>query len=304
MEFTFNNHLKYTIKDRSFGFRKTPYEKYQVSVGKIDLDYYQKNTWKTEQYRIGSLVLDNLGKDFVLLYSGLNSELILRILLSLNIKPILIFIRFVGNYNLEEYYHAVKTANDLGIELSVFDYDIVDNFHSGELTEFADSFQCSTIMQAVLCHSVHKLQSPTIIGQKTIFRKKITLNNVDWYYSFPETANASNIRYSLKYHIPVISEWFSYTPESIAYLLDNIDLNSETYKFKLSTNSTQNQIFNQLIPKLTITTHKTGYENLYGLMTEFLLRGSRFHGGFDNNIDGINLKELKTQLYGDGYDNS
>lgn len=304
MEFTSNNHLKYTIKNRLFGLRETPYEKYSVSVGKIDKEYYKKNTWQTEQYRVGSLVLENIGKDFVLLYSGLNSECILRILLSANIKPILIFIRFVGDYNLNEYYHAVKTANDLGVELSVFDYDIVDNYHSGELTEFADSFQCGNIMQAVLCHSVHKLQSPAIIGQEIIFRKKVTLNNVDWCYYFPETSNASFIKYSIKHHVPVISEWFSYTPESIAYLLDNIDLYTETYKFKVSTNSTQNQIFNELMPELTMTTHKNGYENLYGLMTEFLLRGSRFHGGLDKTVDGITLKELKTQLYGDEYDNS
>ena len=299
MEFTHNNHLTYTIKDRLFGFRNTPYEKYNVSVGRIDKQYYQHNTWQTEQYRVGSLVTENIGKDFVLLYSGLNSECILRILLSLNIKPILIFIRFVGDYNLNEYYHAVKTAHDLGIELSVFDYDIVDNYHSGELTEFADSFQCSNIMQAVLCHSVHKLQSPAIIGQELIFRKTVNLNNVDWCYYFPELSNSSTIRFSLKYNMPLISEWLSYTPEAIAYFLDSIDLNSDTYKYKVSTNSTQNQIFHNLFPELSMTTHKNGYENLYGLATEFYLRGSKFHSGFDKSIDGVSLKDLKAQLYGE-----
>lgn len=301
MEFTYNNHLRYTIKDRLFGFRNTPYEKYIVSVGSIDKQYYQHNTWQTEQYRIGSLVLENIGKDFVLLYSGLNSECILRILLSLNIKPKLIFIRFLGDYNINEYYHALKTANDLGIELTIFDYDIIDNYHSGELSKFADSFQCSSIMQAVLCHSVYKLQSPAIIGQEITFRKKVTLNNVDWCYFFPETSNASMIRFSLKYHIPVISQWFSYTPESIAYLLDNIDLYSEMYKFKVSTNSTQNQIFNELMPELNMTKHKNGFENLDGLAKEFFLRGSRFHNGFDDTIDGVSLKDLRKQLYGNEY---
>ena len=301
MEFTNNNHLTYTINNRTFGFRNTIFERYQVSVGRVDDNYYRNNTWFSEQYRIGSLVLNNIGKDFILLYSGLNSECILRILLSLNIKPILIFIRFIGDYNINEYYHAVKTANDLNVELSVFDYDIIDNYRSGELTEFADSFNCGNIMQAVNCHAIHKLQSPAILGQEIIFRKDVKLKHVDWCYYFPEVSNASTFRYSIKYNMPVISEWFSYTPEAIAYFLDNIDLNSDTYKFKVSTNSTQNQIFHSMYPDLTMTTHKNGYENLYGFATEFYLRGEKLHKGFDENPNGIYIKDLRQQLFGEQY---
>jgi hypothetical protein len=301
MKFTYNNHLKYTIKERLFGFRETPYEKYQVSVGKIDTIYYQQNTWKTEQFRIGSLVLDNIGKDFILLYSGLNSECILRILLSLNITPKLIFIRFVGDYNLKEYYHAVETATNLGVELSVFDYDIINNYHSKELTEFADSFNCGNIMQAVLCHIIQQLQSPVILGQKITLKKNIKLTRADWYYCFPEITNASIMRYSMKYKIPVISEWFSYTPEAIAYFLDNVDLNADTYKFKVSTNSIQNQIFHNMYTELNMTTHKNGYENLYGLSTEFNLRGERLHKEFDNSPNGIYINDLRKQLFGGEY---
>ena len=299
MEFTNNNHLTYTIDNRTFGFRDSIFERYQVSVGRVDNSYYRKNTWLSEQYRIGSLVLNNIGKDFVLLLSGLNSECILRILLSLNIKPKLIFIRFIGDYNINEYYHAVKTATDLNVELSVFDYDIIDNYRSGELTEFADSFNCGNIAQAVNCHIIHKLQSPAVLGQEISFRKDIRRDNVDWCYYFPEDSNASIFRYNIKYNIPVISEWFSYTPEAIAYFLDNIDLNSDTYKFKVSTNSTQNQIFYNMYPDLTMTTHKNGYENLYGFATEFYLRGKKLHKGFDESLNGICINDLRQQLFGE-----
>jgi hypothetical protein len=301
MEFTHKNHLVYTINGLPFEFRNSPFEKYNVSVGRVDLSYYQHNTWLSEQYRIGSLVTNNLGKDFVLLYSGVNSECILRILLSLNIKPILLFIRFMGDYNINEYYHAVRTATNLGITLTVFDYDIIGNYKSGELTEFADSFQCGNIVTAVNCHITNKLQRPTVIGHKTIFRKIIDLQKTTWTYDFPEMLNASTMRYSIKYKIPVISEWFAYTPESIAYFLDKIDLNSDIYKYKVSTNSIQNQIFCDMFPELTMTTHKSGYENLYGFATEFNLRGDSLHKGLGDNTHGIHIDELRKQLFGDTY---
>lgn len=302
MEFTCGNHLTYSINQNKFGYRETPFDRYEVSVGKVDLDYYRHNSWLNEQHRIGSLVLNNIGKDFVLLYSGLNSECILRVLISLNIKPILIFIRFVGDYNLNEYYHAVKTASDLGLELSVFDYDIIDSYRSKELTEFADSINCGNIMQAVLCHVTHKLQSPAIIGQEITFRKDIKLNSADWYYYFPENANASILRYSLKYNIPVISEWFSYTPESIGYFLDKLDFHN--YQYKISTNSVQNQLFLDMFPNLTHINHRNGYENLFGLLTEFNVRGNQLHSGLDHVVSGIRLDDLKLQLFGKEYVNS
>jgi hypothetical protein len=299
MELTYNNHLTYTINNRTFGFRETPYEKYRLSVGKVDMNYFSKNTWLSEQHRIGSLVTDNIGKDFILLYSGLNSECILRILLSLNVKPKLIFIRFAGDHNIAEYYHAVKSATDLGMELSVFDYDIMENYCSGKLIEFADSVQISNVIQAVLFHCIHKLQSPVVLGFETIFRKIISLDKINWCYYFPETIGASHMRYSIKYNIPVISQWFSYTPEAIAYWLVNVELDSDIYKHKVSTNSIQNKIFSELMPNLNMVLHKNGYENLLGLTTEFSLRGM-MHEGLEN-IDGILLDDLRKQLYGEEY---
>jgi hypothetical protein len=52
MNFTLNNHLKYYIGDRLYGYRQHPYEKFTVDIGKVDKEHYAKSNWLLEQYRI------------------------------------------------------------------------------------------------------------------------------------------------------------------------------------------------------------------------------------------------------------
>ena len=61
--FTCNNHLRYTIGGRPFGFRENGAEKYEVSLGKIDKDHYRKNNYRSELIRITDMVYKDFGKD-------------------------------------------------------------------------------------------------------------------------------------------------------------------------------------------------------------------------------------------------
>ena len=112
MNFTHNNHLTYTIGDRLFGFRETPYEKYKVNVGKIDHDYYKTSNWLKEQYRTADIIYKEFGKDLIVMFSGgTDSEIVLRSFLKIGIVPRCCFINFTGDYNIEDKIIAQKICD-------------------------------------------------------------------------------------------------------------------------------------------------------------------------------------------------
>ena len=70
MNFTLNNHLKYTIGGREYGFREEGTDKYKVTVGTIDLAHYRRTNWLLEQFRTADAVYKDFGKDLVVMFSG------------------------------------------------------------------------------------------------------------------------------------------------------------------------------------------------------------------------------------------
>ena len=101
MNFTYQNHLKYYIGDRLYGTRESIFENFNVKVGSIDKHHYTKSNCVNEQTRTARLVLEEFGKEFAIFFSGgTDSEIIVRTFCSLGIKPLIIFIKFKGDYNL------------------------------------------------------------------------------------------------------------------------------------------------------------------------------------------------------------
>ena len=89
MNFTLNNHVKYYIGDRLYGYRQTPYEKYVVETGKIDKEYYKKSNYIQELYRTADLVTQDLGKSPNVMFSGgTDSEMVLRSLKFMSSKAL------------------------------------------------------------------------------------------------------------------------------------------------------------------------------------------------------------------------
>jgi hypothetical protein len=98
MNFTLNNHLKYYLGNRLYGYRTNPYEKFTVKVGEIDPDRYKSSNWIEEQYRTARQVVSEYGKDLVLMFSGgTDSEIVLRSFLKIGITPQIYFIKFIYN---------------------------------------------------------------------------------------------------------------------------------------------------------------------------------------------------------------
>ena len=304
INFTHNNHLSYTIGGRQFGFRENPYEKYEVSVGRIDMDYFRKSSWLQEQYRIADLTYQAFGKDLVVMFSGgTDSEVVLRAYKHIGITPRAAFIRFIGGYNDHELIAAREVTDDLGINLEVIDFDVIDFYRSGYAGELASAVQSHNMAFVAVYSQILKLQAPAIMGGSFTFTRDPSMTGSDWKADFTECESAS-VRLSLKYSVPLIQEWFSYTPEVIGYFMEHPVFQrvvTDRYNYKNFTDSSKNPVFKEWMPSIIGKHKKNGYEYLTGLRheTDFFLK--RLTRRMDRYVDGIPIEVIRIQLFGEQY---
>lgn len=302
MNFTYNNHLKYYINDRLYGFREHPYEKFTVDVGKIDKDHYSKSNWVQEQYRIAELVTHDFGSDFNVMFSGgTDSEIVLRALKHIGAKPNVFFIRFNNGYNHTDYLEAIRITDDMNIKFNVIDFDVVQFYKSGQATEFSKDIQCRQMAYLVVLHHILKLNTPSIMGGELFFQRTTNIDGGKWHYSFRENEDGAAMRFSIKYNIPLVNEWFSYTPEVMAYYIMNPkiqNLFNDRYNYKLGSPSTKNSILREYMPEIVCSMKLTGYENLLGfnfdtyqnLYNDDMVR-------FEPSLDGIYVDDITRKLF-------
>lgn len=306
MNYTYNNHLCYTIGDRKFGFRENPYEHYKVSVGAIDRDYYKKSNWLKEQYRTADTIYKEFGKDLVVMFSGgTDSEIVLRSFLKIGVVPRCCFINFIGDYNIEDRIVAQKICDDLNVKLEVLDFDILGYYNSGQAHEFAESIQCRQIAYLTVYHWINQLQAPSVMGGEMFLRRHTDITGGKWYYVIRENEDGSAMRFTNKYNVPLVNEWFSYTPEMMGYYLDHPGIQSlinTRLNYKLASVSSKNAILKSLMPEIVDKVKTHGYEKLMGFNGEayrslYLTHPKRL----EPSLDGIFIDDLEKQLYGDSY---
>lgn len=301
MNFTFNNHLKYYINNRLYGWRENPYEKYTVTVDKIDKDHYRKSNWLNEQLRTADTIYKELGKDLIVMFSGgTDSEIVIRSFLKIGIKPSCCFIKFKNDYNLDDLKEAKKVTKKLGLKLQIIEFDIIDFYKSGQAFEFSKTIQCRQIAYLCIYFNVLKLNCPAVMGGEMLLRRYVSPTESKWYYTIRENEDASAMRFSIKYNLPLINEWFSYTPEMIAYHLENPKINkliTERFNYKLSSVTTKNEILKEYMPEIFDKVKTHGYEKLMGFNGETYETLYKSHiKRLENSLDGIFIDDLVIQL--------
>ena len=301
--FTHNNHLKYTIDDRLYGIRETPYEKFLVTCGQIDYEYYKKSSWLNEQYRTANLIYDDFGSDIIVMFSGgTDSEIVLRSFKHIGITPRSVFIKFKNDYNIDDFKIADQIARELDIKLEVIEFDVKEFYRSGAAYEFSKTIQCRQIAYLTVYHNILKLQSPAIMGGEMMLRRYVNTTGSQWYYCFRENEDASAMRFSMTYDIPLVNEWFSYTPEMIGYYIDHPDIDrliNTRLNYKMSSVSSKNDILIKLMPDILEKKKTHGYENLMGFNGETYNTLYMSHiKRLESSLDGIFINDLKQQLFG------
>ena len=307
MNFTLNNHLKYWIGDRLYGHRKYPDEKYRVEVGKVDQDYFRTSNWVKEQHRTADAIYKDYRKDFVVMFSGgTDSEIVIRSFVAIGIKPRCVFLRFADELNHDDYLNAQSVCTGLDLVLEVVDFDVKEFYYSGAAAEFSAGIDCRQIAYLNVYYHIKQLGIPAVMGGEMLMRRHVIPKCASkWYYVIRENEDASAIRFSLKYNIPLVNEWFSYTPEMMAYHLQHPKVQwlfSEKFNYKLGSVSTKNEILFEYIPELRKKTKTHGYERLLGFNAESYNVLAKTHiSRLEDSLDGIFIDDLLQMLHGENY---
>jgi len=304
VNFTYQNHLKYWIGERQFGHRQSVTEKYRVQVGAVDRDHYARSNWVNEQSRTADIILREYGSDFVVMFSGgTDSEIVLRAFKQIGVTPRAVFIRFLGDYNQRDLEIAKHVANNLDTPLEIIDFDIIDFYRSGRAQEFAEELQCSQLAYLTVYYHIAKLCVPAVMGGEMLLKRSVNANGSKWFYCFRENEDASAMRFSVKYNIPLVNEWFSYTPEMMGYYLQHPaiqNLINTKYNYKLASVSSKNRILYSYMPELVKKIKTTGFEKLLGFNGEAYAELSRcFTKRLESSLDGIYIEDLVKQLRGE-----
>jgi hypothetical protein len=296
--FTSQNHLSYSIGDGPcYGFRTSPIEKFNVYVGQINKDHYRKSNWREELRRTADSVYKEFGKDLIVYFSGgTDSEIVLRNFLEIGINPKCVVIKFKDDYNLSDVKSAVDLATTLGVKIEIVEFDVVDFYFSGHAKDFGEQIQCTQITYLTIYKNILNLGFPSVMGGECLFYKKIEKDKSYWHYTFRENEDASAMRFSNKFNIPLVNEWFSYTPEMILYFIEHPimqELLNNNILYKLSSVSTKNQVLKSLYPDIRSKNKTHGFEKLLGLNYEAYKEiGMDQIKRLEKDLDGIEINEL------------
>jgi hypothetical protein len=303
MNFTYQNHLRYSIAGREFGSRTNSIEKFKVMIGMIDHDHYKKSNYQQELLRTADLVFRDYGKDFALFLSGgTDSEIVARNFLDIGIKPTCYTIKFKNDYNASDVNEAIDLAKELDIPLNIINFDVKDFMCSGEASEFGKELQCTQITYLMVYYCIKKIGLPAVMGGEAMLRRNISTDPSTWYYCFRENEDASAMRFSNIYKIPLVNEWFSYTPELLLYYLEDPEIyNLVTTKnnYKLSSVSSKNSILKKMLPYIRVREKTHGFEKLLGFNYESYrkLSGEQIYR-LEPSLDGIEYNSIINMLRG------
>lgn len=302
MNFTFNNHLYYKIGERKFGYRESSLEEYNVFCGQADPSIYKKSSWRQELIRTADCVYREYGKDLILFLSGgTDSEIVLRNFLEIGVVPRCVTIKFKHDYNLPDVNEAIAIAKEVGVPLEILDFDVKEFWNSGEAAEFSKEIDCSQITYLTVYYHIKKLSAAAVMGGEQLLKKNVTSNNVYWCHHFRENEDASAMRFSFKYNIPLVNEWFSYTPEMMLYYLEDPDVQNliNNPNYKITSVSSKNSILKKLYPEIRVK-HKThGFERLLGFNIEtYNIMKEKLIPRLITSVDGIPTDSLIKHLRG------
>jgi hypothetical protein len=140
------------------------------------------------------------------------------------------------------------------------------------------------------------------MGGEALLTRHVTLNDSYWYWTFRENEDASAMRFSIKYNLPLVNEWFSYTPELLLCYLEDpeiAELVSNHYNYKLTSVSSKNRILRRLCPYVTEKRKTHGFEQLLAFnYASYRDTASVVIPRLEPSLDGIRYENVIRQLRG------
>jgi hypothetical protein len=279
-QLTSNNHLKWYLLDtitdekRYFSNRQLDTDLFGLELGKptiIDSNWYHEFLVAVSQ------IVDNFGTTLNVFYSGgFDSEILVRTLVSLGVKPIIHTIKFSSQENADETSNADSVCKELNLYQNIWKHDVQEYVLSEEYLDLGLKYKCSQMAYLTVLKYVQKCNDyPCLLGGEIYCQKHAVAafeaapSNYNWYYIYRENEDAVTYRYTLDTNHPVINEVFSYTPNLIKAWFEIPTVKkvvTNEIAGKLSLLSSKKQIFEECYPfRLTACNKLHGYEKLLAL---------------------------------------
>lgn len=153
----------------------------------------------------------------LMLSGGVDSEIVLRSYVEMNI-PINVFIaRYNDNINIIDFQEAIKTCEIYGITPNIIDFNLT-KFLENDAYDIWSKVNCEGLGRTVNMKLIEYLDNIPIICDgihADNFDIQKTKCNIDIYEKHYSLATYGNL-----INRPIISSWFDFSPEVLASLLD------------------------------------------------------------------------------------
>lgn len=279
---TDKQHLQWSVGGQPFAPRTEDVQTFDFKLGKCDGPV---GSWAQELQRAMCRLVDEHGSDLALFYSGgSDSEVILRMLLRIGVRPKVYTIKFSLGENHHETTHADEFCRSVGITPTVFTHNM-QLFMVQDMCDLGIRYQCSQMAYLTVLQYVKKLDIPVIMGGEVYLQKHQKISDTvhspeEWYYIYREDEDGMTYRYSKDTGHTLINEVLTYTPGLLLSWLHHPTIGAVAT--------------NQVPGKITLLSVKTKvYEQELGVQ---LAAKTKFHGyetmTWTNRKNVLDLKSL------------
>lgn len=228
---TQNNHFHWTYNGVPFVNRKLDSDVFKMQWDKISR---RPMDFKSECIDVATKIRDCFpGEKYSILFSGgVDSEVLAHSFLLAKIPFVVDILRFSKGHNDHDIKYAIDWCVDNSITYRIHELDIEEFYNSKEYIPLGIKYQSSQIAQIQLIWLMNRIDDaiPILGTGEVFFEQKPDFGRFlqdgvhigpRWFYYVRENNDLSVPKYAYINHRPVISEYFSFTPEiMLSYAID------------------------------------------------------------------------------------
>lgn len=268
-DLTYKQHLSWSLDGEPFANRLADDQKFTFKLGQLTRT---PKGWVYEFKEALTKLVDEHGTKLDVLFSGgADSEVLVRGLVALGVKPNLHTIQFTNELNSHETVRVSSVASSLGLQPVFHAYDMLKALRDESYLDLALKLQCSQLAYLTVVQCLSSFDNPAVMGGEVYVQKHqspspYVVSPQDWYYVYREDEDGMTYRYTKLTSHPLINEVMSYTPELLyCWLTHPAVLNTVRggTPGKITVLSVKNQVYeSELGLKLDANTKYHGYERL------------------------------------------
>jgi hypothetical protein len=172
-----------------------------------------------ELYNNARLIYEKNKKLTLFFSGGLNSQIILRTYLDMNVPIEVLIVKYNNDYNLREFNIAKNICERLNVKFHILNFD-VDYFFENDAYQLFKQVPTIDPYKLIFFKVVEESSGCPIVGNKFpyIFRSSPNYKETaDWYIKFCQD-DFSFLHYTKD---KIIGDWFLYSPEVLLSLCEN-----------------------------------------------------------------------------------